>query len=640
MKKQLIIFIISILITLNNFGQSPKLEQAKNNYNQRKYNLALTEYKQAFLKERSIKTKKDIIHKIAQTYYNLEEYDNSKFWYQKLLLIEKDNPIIVLEYSNLLNINGKIEQAKKYYNDYLIMSKIPKENEIILNYDSTIIIENMIYINSKYSDFCPYKDKNQKQKLFFSSQRNESEGEIIDNISNQKNGDIYISLNNDTLFEKPYKLSNINTKDNEGVISIFENEYYFTRCNIENKKYKCKIYQTIFSSGEFILTKEIFEIKENISIKHPSINTNGTKIYYSLKNDSLKNGFDIYYSDRLTSSNSWSEPIILKDVNSIKNEAFPFINDTILYYSSNNNSIGELDIFSYNLNTAEINHLPAPINSTYSDYGIFIENKNTGYFSSNRPNGKGKDDIYIYKILDPLYNVIVTIKDNNNLKPINNVKVKLISSIGEKAEYLTDNNGKFRFLTKPNTNYIIRTEKENYLNAYQIFETDKELSKFNKKNKELHFEIIIPFDMQLMEIEKPIILENIFYEYNSAELKEESKENLNQLIKILDENPNISIEISAHTDYRGDIKYNQILSQKRAESVVNYLIKNNVNNNRLTAKGYGKILPKIITPADNNNNDIFSIGTILNEKYIKNLSNQNQEIANKINRRTEFKVIK
>jgi peptidoglycan-associated lipoprotein len=272
----------------------------------------------------------------------------------------------------------------------------------------------------------------------------------------------------------------------------------------------------------------------------------------------------------------------------------------------------------------------APINSSQDDFGItFEKDVERGFFSSSRK-GKLNDEIYSFYLPPLKFNLTGIVRDGKSEKPIPAAKIKSIGSDGITVEASTNTEGNFRFMLKPNTDYVFIASREGYLNGKQR-ETTKGLEKSND------FTTII----YLSPVDQVIELPNIYYDYGKWDLRPESMVALDKLVETLNDNPNVTIELMSHTDSRGSDQDNQVLSQKRAQSVVDYLILKGIASDRLQAKGYGESVPKVVDEKILAENRFLKTGQVLDEEFIKSLpvTNNEQEIAHQINRRTEFRVL-
>jgi peptidoglycan-associated lipoprotein len=293
--------------------------------------------------------------------------------------------------------------------------------------------------------------------------------------------------------------------------------------------------------------------------------------------------------------------------------------------------MGGLDIFKavpQPDGTWIVQNLKAPINSPADDFGIIFENGNErGIFSSTRK-GKGNDDLYSFELPPLKFNLTGLVKDEKTGAPLPTSTVQLIASDGSNLQVQSGNDGGFKFELKPNVDYILLAQKKGYLNG-----KEKESTKGQEKSRDFMVTIM------LTSIDKPIELPNILYDYDKWDLRPESMVSLDKLVETLNDNPNVTIELMSNTDSRGTEEYNLDLSQKRAQSVVQYLIDKGIDPARLTAKGYGKTRPKVVDKVIAAQNPFLKEGATLTEQYINSLANDElREIAHQVNRRTEFMV--
>lgn len=293
--------------------------------------------------------------------------------------------------------------------------------------------------------------------------------------------------------------------------------------------------------------------------------------------------------------------------------------------------MGGLDIFKATPIGKEwlVENMGIPVNSIADDFGMTFEGKKEkGFFSSNRGETKGYDALWSFE--RPVLEYIVegkVIDEKSN--PIPDAYVKLVSNNGINAKVATKKDGSYRIKIDKNIECIMLATARGYLNK------EARLSVPDLKDSK-----VFKQDILLTTIYKPIQLDNIFYEFGKWNLTAESETGLQELVKTLNDNPNITIEISAHTDFVGNNESNKTLSQKRAQSVVDYLIKAGINPQRLSSVGYGEDKPVVIDSALAAKYNFLKENDILDETFILKLKPEQQEIANKINRRTEFRVLK
>ena len=295
--------------------------------------------------------------------------------------------------------------------------------------------------------------------------------------------------------------------------------------------------------------------------------------------------------------------------------------------------MGGLDIFRASSQSGDswiVQNMRPPINSPADDFGItFEKDAEKGIFSSSRK-GRGFDDLYTFEMPPLLFSITGLVKDEKSGQPVQGATVQLIASDGANMQTETGTAGDFKFSLRPEVDYIFLASKRGYLNG-----KEKETTRGQDKSREFMATIL------LTPIDRPIELPNIFYDFGKWDLRPESMVSLDKLVETLNDNPNVTIELMSHTDSRDTEEYNMELSQKRAQSVVDYLIGKGIAADRLTAKGYGETSPKVVDDAIRKDAPFLRSGAVLSEQYINSLaSDEQKEIAHQINRRTEFKVLR
>jgi peptidoglycan-associated lipoprotein len=322
------------------------------------------------------------------------------------------------------------------------------------------------------------------------------------------------------------------------------------------------------------------------------------------------------------------------EINTSGDEMFPYVRDSVtIYFASDGHpGMGGLDLFKASMDSTgkwHVENMKAPINSASDDFGItFAGDQEKGFFSSNRNDARGFDHIYSFEL--PLITIsiegIVFDVDEN---PIENATVRIVGKDGLNEKVLAKKDGKYKVELERDIRYVMMASARGYLN--QNFE----LTTGPEEKNETYI-----VDFFLSPISKPVVIENIFYDFDKATLRPESKKALDEMIKMLNDNPNVTIELGAHTDRKGSEKYNERLAQRRAQSVVDYLIAGGIAKDRLEAKGYGESVPKVINKKMAANYDFLNEEDVLTEEFVLKLTPEQQDIADHINRRTEFKVLR
>jgi peptidoglycan-associated lipoprotein len=655
LNKLVLIFLVFVVINPA-VAQSKKADKAYSTYEAGEYYAAIDQFKDAYQKTADKKEKLNIAFYIAESYRLTNNPKQSELWYGKVIAKNYENPVAVLRYAEALKMNQEYEEAKIQFQAYkeLVPDDPRAANGILsceiaqewIEFPNGYVVEEMRFLNSKMSDYSPFYSRDDYQQLFFTSSREETTGQAEHGGTGQGFSDIFVStMDRKGKWSTPLPLEEpVNTVAEEGtpVLSSDYNTLYFTRCNVSKRKaLGCEIFSAKRNNEKWEKVQSLALAPDSITIAHPAISQDELTLYFvsdmkgSTKNYEGKNSKDIWRVTRTSASDDWGEPENLgPDINTPGDEVFPFVHaDGTLYFSSDGHiGMGGLDIFKATNNAGgwEIENMQYPINSEADDFGIVFEaEKESGFLSSSRK-GKGDDDIYSF-ILPPLkFSITGVVKDEKTDEPISNATIKSISSDGITLESISGKDGAFKFMLKGGVDYVFIASKEDYLKGKER-ETTKGLTQSTEFETEIY----------LSPIDKPIEIENIFFELDKAELRPESIVSLDQLVETLNDNPNITIELGSHTDARASDAYNLDLSRRRAQSVVNYLISKNIARDRLIAKGYGESTPKVVDKKDNEAYPFLPVGTKLTEEYINNLEDEDQqEMAHFLNRRTEFTVLR
>ncbi|MBR5216562.1 MAG: OmpA family protein [Bacteroidales bacterium] len=645
-------------------AQNKACKSADIAFERKQYNTAIERYKKAYKKNSKKKdqdTRDYITYQLAECYRLTEASKLAESHYKRLLKTEypKKNPTIYLYYADALKRNKKYEDAIANYTIYNELmpddprglaalndiENIQKWIETPTRYEVTRIKK----LNSRATEFGVAWTSSNYNEIIFSSTREGGVTKEKDAITGQNFADFYTSRQNKQgEWEEAVLVDEdvINSTGSEGMPFMNKSfsTLYFTRCPNHKKRISgCQIMKASRSGSMWSdpVAVEIKTIDSLDVIGHPTLSSDELKLYFASERKNGMGGKDIWVSERESTGEKFGRPRNLSDIiNTEGDELYPYLrNDSTLYFSSNGHGgMGGLDIFVTTLDSSgewtEPVNLKHPFNSIGNDYGItFHPTEERGFFSSNRDTKNGLDDDLYYFIEPPvLFTLGGTVKNQNSLQFVEGADIRITGSNGSKFSTKSSETGSFMFTNsqiKSNETYILTINKKNYFTFTDTISTiDYETSQDIVKNYQIS---TIP--------NTPVVLPDILYELSRWELRPQFEDSLRGLIEILQVNPNITIELASHTDNRDSHESNDILSQKRAQSVCDYLVIRGIDPYRLKAKGYGERVPRTLHKDYKYNSFVIPSGTKLTEEYINKLPKEVQEYAHQLNRRTEFKVI-
>mgnify|MGYP004616819799 FL=1 len=505
---------------------------------------------------------------------------------------------------------------------------------------SLYIVKKMDLFNSRRADFSPMFCGDQYEQLFFTSTRNEAEGDELSGITGTKNGDIFYSQKDEKgKWGKPQQItSGLNTEFDEGACCFSPDQrvMYLTQC-VSDPSYPR--YATIVTSNRsdaaWSKVSKLEVTRDTLSsYAHPAVSPDGEWLYFASDMPGGKGGFDIWRV-RLTAAGLGGVENLGEPINTPGDEMFPtFRPNGDLYFSSNGHpGLGGLDIFiaRYDKNSRKVvlEHPGYPLNSQADDFGMTFEGAhNKGFFSSNRDDGRGWDHIYSFEKPEIIQTVTGWVYEMEGYE-LPSAQVYIVGNDGTNKTLSVKGDGSFTEVVTPGVDYVLLATCKGFLNHKE------EISIKPSAESQDH---VLQFP--LASIRVPVLIDNIFYDFDKYTLRTESTAALDELVKLLEENPNVTIELSSHCDYKGSEAYNKTLSQRRAETVVKYLISKGIKADRLTPVGYGKMKPKTIRKKLTEKYTWLKEGDVLTEDYIKKLDKEKQEICNQLNRRTEFIVLR
>jgi len=652
-----IVAILSITVSLNSFSQKRSIKKANEAFNTGEYSLAYEIYEKAFEKLSTKPDKAEVAFKLGECGRVMMKERKAAKWYKKATKYEIQNPKAWLYYANALKMLGKYELAKDQYKKY--KNLVPDDSRgknglkscelapIWLVNPTRFTVNIAEELNSKFSDFCPSYGKS-KSELYFSSTRESANGKSLSNITGQSFSDIFVATKDRKgKWSVPTPIEgDVNSEGSEGAAVIINGGavMYFSMCKqTENANMGCKIYKSKNNASGWSAPEEVALIGDStVSVGHPAISDDELTMFFvsdSVPGVKGHGGYDIWFVTREKSSAAWGKPKNAgSKINTKGDEKFPYLrkNGELYFSSTGLPGMGGLDIFKAKKNGTvwEVENMKFPINSSKDDFGItFYEDKNTGYLSSKRDK---KINLYSFKMPDLIFTMKGLITDQNTNAPLAGATVKLTSPSGHELEITSASDGTFRFNLNPKSDYSVIASKSKYLSSI-IDRSTKGL------NKSKTFDVVL----DLASIQTTFELPNIEYDLGKATLRPESMVSLDELVKILTVNSHITIELAANTDFRGTDESNQDLSERRAKSVIDYLISKGIKADRLTPVGKGEKNPRQIVSNTKTGRKILSTykflkgGDILSEEFINNLETEEQkEICHQLNRRTEFRVLR
>jgi peptidoglycan-associated lipoprotein len=625
--------------------------KAREAYAAGEYMTAIDLFKDAYNKVSDREVKNELVFLIAECYRITNQPAKAELRYKQAIQKEYPNPIIYLRYADALKMDEAYEDAMEQYRRYKeLVPDDPRGEEGITSCELALEwienptnyeVENMKYFNSRQSDFSPFFATEDYAVVYFTSSREEATGNDLHGGTGDNFADIFQSRKDRKgKWSVPVALDeNINTEFEDGT-PVLNDDYstmYFTRCKVnKNTNFGCQIYTSNRTGETWSAAEPLALADDSVVIAHPAITSDELTLYFVSDMPGGVGGKDLWMVTRTSKGGDWSAPENLEAINTVDDEMFPFVhNDGSLYFASNGRiGLGGLDIYKANEQedgSWQIENMKSPINSAADDYGIVFEKEmERGYFSSSRK-GRGNDEIYMFALPPMKFNVIGEVRDDKTDELLDNTTVKSIGSDGITVETTTGEDGTFRFMLKPNTDYVFVASRDSYLNG-----KERETTKGQEKSTDFRTTIYLSNIRESIELSNS----NVFYDFAKWDLRPEAMVSLDKLIETLNDNPTITIELMAHTDARDSHEYNMDLSQKRAQSVVDYLIERGIDPARLSAMGYGETVPKTVTKRISENYSFLNEGTVLDENYINALPVTRQEEAHQLNRRTEFRVLR
>ncbi|MCI6460607.1 MAG: OmpA family protein [Prevotella sp.] len=641
-----------VVCILTGCGADSYMKKGDKYYALGEYYDAATQYKKAYsatsAKDRDDRGKRAL--KMAECYRRINYTQKAVAAYNNAIRYKQTDSLTFLYLGQQLMKTGNYKEAAKAFQRMLdsvpqcqqaqiglkSATSAPKWKEQGSQY--TVKKEN--FFNSRRADYSPMLAGDNNDQLFFTSTRNQAQGDELSGITGTKNGDIFVSVKDEKgKWTKPEAVQGeLNTEYDEGACAFTPDSktMYLTQC-LADPSYPrfatiCKSNRADASWSK--VTTEALTKDTLSSYAHPAVSPDGEWLYFTSDMPGGMGGYDIWRV-RIGGKSMGGVENVGTPINSEGDEMFPtFRPNGDLYFSSDGHpGMGGLDIFIAKPDSLgngwTLEHPGYPLNSQGDDFGMTFEGlHNRGFFSSNRGDAKGWD--HIYSFVNP--EIIQTVKGwvyEKDGYELPSALVYMVGNDGTNLKLNVKGDGSFVQEIKPDVDYVFLGTCKGYLNH-------KEQLRVEKPTESEEYVLQFP----LASITAPVLIDNIFYDFDKATLRPESMASLDELIKLLNENPNVTIELSAHCDYRGPAAYNKDLSQRRAEAVVEYLIAHGIDRQRLSPVGYGKEKPKVARKKLTEKYPFLKVDDVLTEEFILKLDPEQQEICNQLNRRTEFIVLR
>lgn len=598
-----LVFVLSI--TVGAFGQGSKLNKADKKYDKYSYIDAIEIYEK--VAEKGYKSV-ELFQKLGNAYYFNSELDKASKWYGELFALNQETDSeYYFRYAQALKAVGNYEKSNQYME---LFAQKTNDSRAKLFQENKNYLTNIDAVSGKYtidktdvnSEFYDYGPTFFGKQIVFTSSR--SEGNQYSKIhawTKQNFTDLFVaSIDNDGRLGSVENFSKtVNTKFNESS-PIFTKDgktMYFTRNNYnDGKKRKSddkvimeKIYKAELVNGEWTNVKELPFSSDNYKTAHPALSTDEKTLYFASDMPGSFGNSDLYKVSIDSNGNFGLPENIGTTINTEGRETFPFIDaDNNLFFASDGHpGLGGLDIFEAKVNNNSFEkpvNIGKPLNSQLDDFGYVTNKDGLGFFSSNRDGGIGFDDIYTFRICTHTLSGLITDIDTKEILP--NSKVILYDDKMNKiSETIASEKGLYSFKIDCNKKYLVRVSKE----EYETIEKSFEPISINEESK-LDFELkrkIFPIEVGT-DLAKVLNISIIYFDLDKWNIRKDAAEDLEKIIAVMNQYPSMTIDIRSHTDSRQSHKYNEQLSDRRAKSTLEFMVKNGINRSRLTAKGYGE----------------------------------------------------
>ena len=655
MNKNLTTYIIILcsLFCLIGCGSAAKsIKRAQEAMNRGEYEAASGHYRNAYkrISPKERKWRGDVAYKMGDAYKRYGNVARAIGAYKSAERYKYNDTLVCLNIGILSSEMGAYKDAADYLRRYLDLVEDPA---VRLNYNWALRANEFKNAGSQYtvklerllassrSDYSPMYSSSQSKELYFTSTRNQASGDELSDITGMKNGDVFCMRKDEHGKWKVPELvdGGVNTPLDEGAccFSPDGNKMYITVCPTDpDYPRMAEIWVSNRSDATWGKATKLNISDDTLSsFAHPCVSHDGTWLYFTSDMPGGMGGYDVWRI-KLSDAEGGVVENLGETVNTAGDEVFPTFKPTgELYFSSNGwGGLGGLDIYSALEDTITkrwaVNHLPAPINSQGNDFGMTFEGfHNRGYFTSSRSTGgRGWDKIYSFTHPECIQTVKGWVYEADGYE-LTDAEVYIVGSDGTNLKLGVMPDGSFETKVSPSVDYIFLATCKGYLNMNNQLTTDTITT---------DYQYVLQFPLSSTSV--PVLVRNVFFEFDKSDITPESAIAIERLVTMLNDNPTITIELSAHTDSRGNDNYNQRLSQRRAEAVVNYLIDRGIEKERLTPVGYGESMPKVVNRKLTETHPFLKEGDVLSDELISKFTLEQQDSCHALNRRTQFRVLR
>ena len=643
--------LLLFLLVLTSCGTESALRKAEQSYALGEYYDAAAMYKKAYTKTDSKEKGKraERAFKMAECYRRINMNAKALASYLNAARYGYSDSIVYKHLADLQLQKGEYKSAVTNYTTYL--EYCPTDTTAINGLKACttapqwkksptrFIVKKDALFNSRRSEYSPMFGSDKYDQIFFTSTRDKALGEDKSLITGVKAPDIFVAIKDEKgKWQKPEAIEGeLNSEYEEGACA-FTPDYktmYLTRCTMDGEAPRpAQIYKSSRSDASWSAPELCDIMKDSItSVAHPAVSPDGKWLYFVSDMSGGLGGLDIWRVELIADGFGSIENLGIP-INTQGDEMFPtFRPNGELYFSSDGHQgMGGLDIYCATPTDEggwTVDNMLTPINSSSDDFGMTFEGERMrGFFSSNRGDARGWDHLYSFNLPETVHQLTGWIYEKDGYE-LPEGTIYLIGNDGTNEKLSPKTDGSFTKRITPGASYVLLGSCDGYLNYMQELTADS-------TDQDREYTLQFP----LSSITRPVLIDNIFYGFNSATLTDSSVVALDALVRLLTDNPHVVIELGAHCDYKGRDDYNERLSQRRAESVVGHLIAKGIDAKRLVAKGYGETTPKTVTKKMAERHPYMKEGDTLTEEYILALPEEHQEICNAENRRTEFRVLR